>query len=302
MSNVNYSGEKFAKANNIDICYDTFGDKSKPALLLIQGFASQMIIWKEEFCRELASKGFFVIRFDNRDVGLTSKMDNMPIPNPMDIIASLQKGEHPEVPYKLSDMAKDAVGLLDALQIQSAHIVGVSMGGMIAQTIAIEHPERVKTLTSLSSTTGNPRLPQAKPEVGAILVTPPPPDRAKNIEGQLKIWKVLHGSKYTFPEQYIRERSAKVFDRNFYPAGSARQYAAIFGSGSRNKALANLHVPTLVIHGDADPLIPFEGGKDTANTIPGAELLIIEGMGHTIPDEVRPQIIDAIVKNAKKNL
>ena len=302
MSNVNYSGEKFVKANNIDICYDTFGDKSKPTILLIQGFASQMIIWKEEFCRDLASKGFLVIRFDNRDIGLSTKMENLPVPNPLSILASLQKGEHPEVPYKLSDMAKDAVGLLDALQIQSVHIVGISMGGMIAQTIAIEHPERVKTLTSLSSTTSNPKLPQAKPEVQKILIIPPPTDREKFIEGQLKIFKVLHGPRYSFPEEFIRERSAKVFDRNFYPTGSSRQFAAIFGSGSRNKALANLQIPTLVIHGDADPLIPVEGGKDTANAIPGAELIIIEGMGHTIPDEVRPQIIDAIVKNAKKNL
>lgn len=302
MSTVAHSSEKIVKANNIEINYDSFGDRKNPALLLIMGFACPMIIWKEEFCQELAQKGYFVIRFDNRDIGLSSKMDNLPIPNVMRLTAALQQGEHPDVPYKLSDMAKDTIGLLDALQIDKVHVVGVSMGGMIAQTMAIEYPSRIKTLTSMSSTTGNPKLPQATPEAMAALLTPPSPDKAKNIDDSIKVWKVLHGPKYPFPEQFIRERSEKVFIRNFYPAGLARQYAAILGSGSRNRYLKNLHIPTLVIHGNADPLIPFDAGKDTANSIPGATLLIIDGMGHTIPDEVAPQIIDAIVENTKKNM
>ncbi len=302
MSSVVHSSEKRVKANNIEINYDTFGDRKNPALLLIMGLACQMILWKDEFCQNLASKGFFVIRFDNRDIGLSSKMLDLPIPNIMRLIAALQQGEHPEVPYKISDMAKDAIGLLDALQIKKVHVVGVSMGGMIAQQMAIEYPNRIKTLTSMSSTTGNPRLPQAKPEAMAVLLTPPSPDKTKNIEDSVKSWRVLHGSKYPFPEQYIRERSEKVFNRNFYPAGIGRQFAAILGSGSRNRLLKDLQIPTLVIHGDADPLIPIEAGKDTANSIPEAKFLIIDGMGHTIPDEVEPQILEAIIENAKKNL
>lgn len=302
MSNVSHSSEKLVKANNIEINYDTFGDKKNPAILLIMGLACQMIFWKDEFCQNLASKGFFVIRFDNRDIGLSSKMVDLPIPNIMRLTAALQQGGHPEVPYKLSDMAKDTIELLDALQIEKFHVVGVSMGGMIAQTMAIEYPNRIKTLTSISSTTGNPQLPQAKPEAMAVLLTPPSPDKAKYIENEVKTWKVLYGPKYHFPEQYIRERAERVFNRNFYPAGIARQFAAIIGSEPRNKYLKDLQIPTLVIHGDADPLIPFEAGKDTANSIPGSKLLIIDGMGHSIPDEVEAQILEATIQNIKTNL
>ena len=297
MINVAYSKEKCIMVNKIEINYDTFGNSSDPAILLIMGLASQMILWKEEFCQALASQGFYVIRFDNRDVGLSSKISNAPVPDVMKIMAALQQGQQVNVPYTLSDMAKDAIELLDALKISTAHVVGISMGGMIAQTMAIEYPTRVKTLTSISSTTGNPMLPQARPEAMAILITPPPTDRAKNIDAAVKAWKILHGNKYPFDEKYVREREGKIFDRNFYPVGSARQLAAILASGSRNKALEKLTVPTLVIHGDADPLIPVEAGKDTAKSIPNSKLLIIEGMGHTIPDEVAPQIITVILQH-----
>ncbi|MFW9929190.1 MAG: alpha/beta fold hydrolase [Candidatus Thorarchaeota archaeon] len=300
MDKIIHSNERTVNANNIEINYDTFGDPSNPAMLLVMGLGSQMIIWPEEFCQALAANGYWVIRFDNRDVGLSTKFDDIPVPNIMEIMTAIQQGKSVTAPYKLSDMAKDAIGLLDALNIESAHVVGISMGGMIAQVMAIEYPSRVKTLTSMSSTTGNPSLPQAKPEAMAILVNPPPSDREKNIEESIQSWRLLHGSKYFFNEDLIRERSALVFDRNFYPPGSVRQLAAILASGSRNKELNKLSLPTLVIHGDADPLIPVEAGKDTANSIPGSELLIIEGMGHTIPQEVAPKIIASIVKNTKK--
>lgn len=302
MLQVAHSEEKKVNVSGIEINYDTFGDPSNPAILLIMGLSVQMILWDPKFCQALASQGYYVIRFDNRDVGLSSKLDDQPVPNIMQITADIQQRKPVSVPYKLSDMANDAVGLLDALHIQSAHMVGISMGGMIAQTMAIEHPERVKTLTSMSSTTGNPTLPQAKPEAMAVLITPPPVEREKYIEQEVKGWRILHGPKYNYNEQAIRERSARVYDRNFYPQGTARQFAAILASGSRNSKLKDVTIPTLVIHGDADPLIPVEAGKDTAQAIPGAELLLIEGMGHSIPDEVAPQIIQAIITNTKKNL
>ena len=217
MTQVKHSEEKKVAVNNIQINYDTFGNESDPAILLIMGLSSQMILWDEKFCEVLASKGYFVIRFDNRDVGLSSKLDSEPVPNIMQLTADIQQRKPVSVPYKLSDMANDAVGLLDALHIQSAHVVGISMGGMIAQTIAIEHPTRVKTLISMSSTTGNPALPQAKPEAMAVLLTPPPTEREQYIDHSINDWKVLHGTKYPLDINFIKERSGKVFDRNFYP-------------------------------------------------------------------------------------
>ncbi|MHA2304452.1 MAG: alpha/beta fold hydrolase [Candidatus Hodarchaeales archaeon] len=299
MVEVRQSEEKAVKANNIDIVFDTFSIKStsSPALLLIMGLGSQMILWDEIFCKELASKGYYIIRYDNRDTGLSTKFDDAEVPNPMELFQKVMQGVEPETPYKLLDMAKDAVGLLDALGIDSAHIVGASMGGMIAQTVAIHFPERVKTLTSIMSSTGNPELPQPEPEAMAILVTPPPASREENIENSLKTWNLLNGSVYPLDEDQIRLRSAKAFDRSFYPQGTARQLAAILASGSRNEELQKINIPTLVIHGDIDPLVPVEAGRDTANMIPNAKLLIIEGMGHNIPPQIAPQIIEAIVQH-----
>ena len=300
---ITHSYEKIVTVNGpIQLNYDTFGKPEDPAILLIMGLAVQMILWKEDLCQALASKGYYVIRFDNRDVGLSTKLDSLKIPNVMGLIAEIQQGKRVSVPYKLIDMAKDTIGLLDALHIESAHIVGASMGGMIAQTIAINFPNRVKTLTSLFSSTGNPNLPPATPEAMAVLLTPTPTERERYIERSVKDWAILQGPKYPLDVNYIKERSAREFERGFYPAGSARQYVAILASGSRKEALKNINIPTLVIHGDADPLIPVEAGRDTAEAISGAELLIIEGMGHSIPDEVSPQIINAIVKHTKKNL
>jgi pimeloyl-ACP methyl ester carboxylesterase len=295
MTEVIQSEEKKVNANNIEIVYDTFGDPSSPPILLIMGLGSQMILWDEIFCKEIASNGYWVIPYDNRDVGLSTKFDEAEIPDPMDLFQKIMQGEELSVPYTLIDMAKDAVGLLDALELQTAHLVGVSMGGMIAQTIAISFPERVRTLTSIMSSTNDPELPQPKPEAMAILMTAPPADRMENIENSIQTWKLLNGPVNPLDEQLIRERSARAFDRCYYPQGTARQLAAILASGSRKEALKQLNIPTLVIHGDIDPLVPVEGGKDTAAAIPNSRLLIIKGMGHNIPPQVAPQIIEAIV-------
>ncbi|MFX0212115.1 MAG: alpha/beta fold hydrolase [Candidatus Hodarchaeota archaeon] len=298
MVEIQHSEESFVKVNDIEICFDTFGEVTDPPLLLIKGLGEQMIYWDEAFCEQLAVQGFFVIRFDNRDIGLSTKFEEAGVPNLMELMQSVFKGKSVDVPYTLVDMAKDTVGLMEALNINSAHLVGASMGGMIAQTVAIHFPERVRTLTSIMSSTGNPELPQPEPEVFSILITPPPYDRAEYIEYSINTWRLLQGSTYPIDEAYIRERSAIAFDRSFYPIGTGRQMAAIIASGSRKEALKEVNIPTLVIHGDADPLVPVEGGKETAEVIPETKLMIIEGMGHSIPDEIAPQIIEAISKHA----
>lgn len=299
MSKVEHSKESIVKVNDIEIVYDSFGRYTDPPILLIMGLSMQMIGWDEPFCVELARKGYWVIRFDNRDVGLSTKFDEAGIPDLMSLMLKFQQGETIEASYTLTDMAADAIGLLDALKIKAAHIVGVSMGGMIGQTIAINYPERIKTLTSIMSSTFNPELPQPEPEALSVLITTPPSDRAEYIEYALETWRLLNGPKFSMDENLTRERVGKAFDRSYYPVGTARQMAAILASGSRTEALKNVKTPTLVIHGDADPLVPIEGGKETASSIPGAEFFVIEGMGHNIPDELAPRIIEAIFAHAK---
>ena len=293
MSQIPYSGEKTAKIGPVEIAYDTFGNPSSPPMLLIMGLGTQMIRWDEAFCKALAAQGHWVIRFDNRDVGLSTKFDQAGIPD----IISLIQGKKADVPYRLKDMAADAVGLLDVLRVKSADVVGVSMGGMIAQTMAIHYPKRVRTLTSIMSSTGNPNLPQTRPEALEVLLGPVASNRDDYLANELKAAKVLHGPKYPLNEDYVRKYSEREYDRCYHPQGFPRQLGAIIGSGSRSDALAKVKIPTLVIHGSADPLIPVEGGKDTAKSIPGAKLLIIEGMGHSFPVEVVPQILRAILEH-----
>ncbi len=288
---VPYSGEKKVSANNIEICYDTFGNKPNPALLFIMGLGAQMVFWEEVFCQEIASQGYFVVRFDNRDVGLSTKFEDAPIPD----ILSLIRGEPSEVPYQLIDMAKDTIGLMDALNIEKAHICGVSMGGMIAQTLAIEFPERVTSLISIMSSTGNPDLPMSTPEASAALMAPPETERSALIERAVELWRIFDGGVLPFDEEAIRLRTARSFDRSFYPLGRDRQFAAVLTSGSRTEALKSISIPSLVIHGDADPLVPIEGGQDTANSIPGAKFVRIEGMGHNISPALAPRIIREIL-------
>ncbi len=293
---VQQSSEKKVKANGIDLVYDTFGDPSNPPILLIMGLGGQMIAWDERFCKMLVDQGFWVIRFDNRDIGQSTHFTQAGVPN----ILGLLQGQTVEVPYRLMEMAQDAVGLLDALDIDKAHIVGASMGGMIAQEIAIHYPERVHTLTSMISTTGDPQLPTAKPEVLAMLITPASPGREGAIENGLKIWRVLSGPKYPMDEADQREREGTAFDREADLTGVARQFAAIMASGSRKEGLQSVHVPALVIHGSADPLVPVEGGIATAEAIAGSKLEIFEGMGHQLPPEIWPRLVELIVSNAAR--
>ncbi len=282
------------RANGIRIEYDTFGKPGDEPLLLVMGLGGQMILWHEEFCGRLAESGHYVIRFDNRDVGLSTKLDEAGIPDIFGILQAVASGGPVRVPYTLDDMADDAAGLLDALGIDRAHVCGASMGGMIAQTIAIRHPDRVRSLVSIMSTTGHRDLPQAKPEVFSLLVTPSPADRAGFVDHSVVLWRAIGSPGFPFDEEMIRERSARTYDRCFHPAGSARQLAAILAHGSRREALRGVKVPALVIHGADDPLVPVEGGKDTAAAIPGAELMIVEGMGHDNPRPIWPRVVGAI--------
>jgi len=296
MYEIPYSGEKTAKVGEVELVYDTFGNPSSPPMLLIMGLGAQMIRWDDAFCKAIAAQGRWVIRFDNRDVGLSTKCDEAGIPDVMSLI----QGQKVDVPYTLKDMAADAVGLLDTLEIKTADVVGVSMGGMIAQTIAIHYPERVRTLTSIMSSTGNPDLPQSTPEAMSVLLAPPASNRDNYVTDQLKAAKVLHGTKYPLNEEYVRNYAERSYDRCYNPTGVVRQLSAVLGSGRRNEALANVKIPTLVIHGDIDPLVPVEAGKDTAKSIPGAKLVIIEGMGHSFPTEVVPQILKEILQHTAK--
>ncbi len=277
-------------ANGIQIEYDTFGDGSSPALLLVMGAGGQMIFWEVEFCELLAKRGHFVIRFDNRDVGLSTKFEKAGIP---DMMAAM-KGEPVRSAYSLEDMADDAVGLLDALGIEKAHICGVSMGGMIAQVISYRYPGRVLSLTSIMSSTGNPELPQIKPDVLAAVFKPVPDGREAYIEHFVNLWRMLWSPGFPFDEKRLRTIMAESYDRSYYPQGMVRHSAAVLTHGYRKSSIASIKVPTLVIHGDADPLISVEGGKEIAQLIPGAKLLIIDGMGHEMPKEAWPRIIDAI--------
>ena len=289
-----------AKVNNIEIEYETFGDPLDKPLLLIVGLGSQMIHWDEAFIKTLTDRGFYVIIYDNRDIGLSSKCEEAGEPDLMGAIMAVQRGEQFEAPYSLDDMADDAVGLLDVLNIEKVHICGASMGGMIAQTIAYKHPSRVLSLTSIMSTTSNPDLPQMTPETMQVFYAPVPPERDAIIENTVKVGKNIYGSGFTYDEEKHRALAAKAFDRNFYPDGVQRHMLAIMVQGNRKENLSAINVPTLVIHGREDPLFPFEAGKDTAEAITGSELIIIDGMGHSMPPEIWDQISDAIVMNAEK--
>ena len=288
-------------ANGIQVEYETFGNPSGRPLLLIIGFSGQMIEWDEDLCKDLAKRGHYVIRFDNRDTGLSTKFDGAGVPNIGETIGKIMKGEEIKPPYTLEDMADDGVGLLDALGIQKAHICGMSMGGMIAQTIAIRHPSRVLSLISIYSTTGNRKLPQPKAEVLGLLMSPPPNKRQAYIEHTLKLLKAIAGPGFGVDEAWTRKIMGESFDRSFCPQGAARQFVAILVQKDRRPALASLKVPALVIHGTDDPLMPVEAGKDTAKAIPGAQLMLIEGMGHDLPHGgAWPRIVEAIATHTVK--
>lgn len=281
------------KANGISIEYDVSGAESGVPLLLIMGFGSQMTSWTPSFTQALVAEGFRVIRFDNRDVGLTQRFSGTP--SAKDVAAAVAKGETPELPYKLTDMAADAVGLLDALGIESAHIAGASMGGMIAQLVALDHPKKTRSLISIFSTTGDPSLPRSTPEAQAALVSQPASTaRADVVAHALKNRRVYASTRWAFDEEAVAALTAASYDRAFYPEGATRQYAAILASPPRTEALKRLALPALVMHGTADTLIPWQAGAHTAASIPGSEFVLLDGWGHDFPLPAIPVLTDYI--------
>jgi pimeloyl-ACP methyl ester carboxylesterase len=285
-----------ATANGIDVEYETFGEPQARSLLLIGGLADQLIHWDEDFCGDLSRRGHYVIRFDSRDAGLSTKFDHAGVPD----LGAIARGES-SPPYTLEDMADDTVGLLDAIGIRRAHLCGASMGGTIAQTVAIRHPSRVLSLISIYSTTGNKDLPGPKPEMMKRLRAPAPRERQLYIDHMVALFKAMAGSGFAFDEAWTRMITARAYDRSFSPHGTARQIAAIMTQPDRRMALASVTVPALVIHGTDDPVVPVEAGRDTARAIPAARLMLIEGMGHDLPrGGAWPRIVEAIALHTFK--
>lgn len=284
-------------ANGIEIEYDTFGSSADPALLLVMGLSMQMTGWDPELCERLADHGFYVIRFDNRDIGLSTHLDDAPVPDPFKVLG----GDTSQVTYRLCDMADDTAALLSALDVAAAHVVGVSMGGMIVQELLLRHPERLLTACSVMSTTGAADVGMPHPEAGAALASPPVADREAAIERGVQIWRVLQSPGYPRSDDELRAMEAAFYDRDHNPAGSVRQLAAILASPDRTEGLRSVSVPTLVIHGEADPLIDVSGGKATAAAIPGAQLRIYPGMGHDLPPELWDELVDEIIANTKRS-
>ena len=282
-------------ANGIEIAYETFGGRGGRPLLLVMGLATQMLAWHEDLCALLVDRGFFVVRFDNRDVGLSTHLHDGPAP---DILAALG-GDVSSAAYRLEDCADDTVGLLDALGLDSAHVVGASMGGMIAQTVAVRHPARVRSLTSIMSTP-SPRIGAPTQEAMAVLLAAPATSRAEAVERALVSYRVIGSPGYPLDEEWLSGVAGEAYERAYDPVGVARQLLAIHASGDRTEGLRSLDVPTLVVHGEDDPLVQVEGGRATAAAVPGAELLVIPGMGHNLPRELWPQIVDAVVRVADR--
>lgn len=290
------------KANGITIEYESFGPEDRETVLLIMGVGGQLTMWPVALCEELVARGYRVIRFDNRDVGLSSKLEELGAPNMGALMTALMSGKPSLAPYSLDDMAGDAVGLLDALGIRKAHIVGASMGGMIAQLVAANHPEHVLSLVSIMSTSGNPLLPQGKPEAMAALMAPPadPTNLEAVVARGVSAWKVIGSPGYPTDDATLREWILRDFRRSFYPVGMARQMAAIMTNGDRRPKLKTIKAPTVVLHGADDPLVPVAGGKDTADNISGAELRVVPGMGHDFPVSLAGIFADAIVAAAER--
>ncbi len=287
--------------NGIELCYEVIEPKESPPkvrvpLLLIQGLGGQLISWDDDFCDELADRGWTVVRFDNRDVGLSTKLEGAGLPRLGDVLA----GDYSSVAYGLADMAEDAAGLIEALGFPCAHVVGISMGGMIAQSLAITRPDLVASLTSIMSTTGNRSVGLPTQEGLQVIFTPPATTRQEAVETQLAVWKVLWGSAHPFEEERVTNMAARLFDRSFYPDGVARHVAAIVSQPDRTEALGRLRMPTLVVHGNEDPLVSLSGGEATARAIPGAEFLVMEGVGHCLPRPVWAQVCDAISRVAEQ--
>lgn len=285
--------------NNIKIAYESFGSINNETILLIQGTGVQLTGWPVELCEQLAEKGYHVIRFDNRDVGLSSKLDSLGMPDWANIIPKIGTCDMDYLPYSLIDMATDAVGLLDELNIEKAHIVGVSMGGAIAQLIAINFPDKTRSLTSIMASSGNPQAQKGNPEVLQIMATPPPmTDDVETLTNYfLKIYKAIGSPDYPTDDTILKDRAKKSIQRSWNPSGFARQAAAVIigDNCDRRQQLKDIKIPVIVIHGDADPVVNVEAGKEVANTVPNSKLVIIPGMGHDLPDAIIPEIIEGIL-------
>ena len=296
MSSVESMDERFADVGDgITLCYETFGEPSDPTVLLVMGLGTQMVAWHEDFCRELAGRGYHVVRFDNRDIGRSTHLDHLPPPT----IGQLLRRSTRRAAYRLTEMARDAAGLLDHLGVESAHVVGASMGGMIAQSLAAAAPERVLSLTSIMSNTGNRWSGQPALRLYPIFLRRPGRDRDEFVEHTVRLYRLIGSPGFERSDQDLREMAALSFERGHDPAGSARQLGAIIASGDRTAELRAIDVPTLVIHGDADRLVAPSGGRATAKAISGARLLTIEGMGHDLPRGAWPRIIDAVEEHAR---
>jgi len=292
-----FSEEQFAPVNDgIELCYQEMGDPDGEPLLLVMGLATQMIAWSEEFCAMLADRGFRVIRFDNRDIGRSTKLRAAGTPGTLDMLI----GRGGTAPYRLRDMAADTFGLMDHLGIESAHLAGASMGGMIVQTAAIEDPARVRSIVSIMSTTGSRRVGHPSFKTFGLLLGNPPREREAAIERVVKTFRLIGSPGYPFEEERIREIAALSFDRGHSEAGIARQLHAITASGDRTAALRKLDLPAAVIHGKNDLLVNPSGGRATAKAIPGARLKMIDGMGHDMPRALYPTFVEEIVGNAAR--
>lgn len=279
------------KSNGLSFEVESFGRKEDPTILLIMGFAAQMTLWPVELCQGLVSRGYRVVRFDNRDIGLSEKLERFGAPNVMEAFARSAAGQPIEAPYKLADMAADAAGILDALGLADAHIVGASMGGMIAQMLALNYPKKVRSLISIMSSTGRPGLPPGKPEAMAVLTAAPANlERETRIAHAMKIWRTIGSvAPYAADDAELRTLAEREVDRTpYYAPGMSRQLVGILASPPRHELLKSIKAPTLVIHGADDPLVNVEAGKDTAASIPGARLKIIAGMGHDFTSKLVP--------------
>lgn len=291
-----FGDELMAPANGVELCYQEMGDPAGEPLLLVMGLATQMIAWDEEFCALLAERGFRVVRFDNRDIGRSTKLRDAGVAGRLDLLI----GRRDTAPYFLRDMAADAFGLMDHLGIDSAHLVGASMGGMIAQTAAIERPERVRSLVSIMSTTGSRRVGHPSYRTFGLLLGARPREREEMIERVVKTFKVIGSPGYPFEEEHVRELAGRSYDRGHSAAGIARQMHAITASGDRTPKLRELDLPALVIHGKNDILVNPSGGRATAKAIPDARLKMVEGMGHDLPRVLWPTFAEEIAANAAR--
>ena len=290
------SEERLAPVNGVEIAYQEAGDPGAAPLLLAMGLGTQMLGWDERFCAQLAERGFRVVRFDNRDIGHSTMLDAAGVPSRLDLFL----GRRESAAYLLSDMAADAVGLLDYLEIESAHVVGASMGGMIGQTLAIEHPKRVRSLVSIMSTTGSRRVGTPTLRAFGMMLAKAPRGRDAYVERIVKTFKLVGSPAYPMDEQSFREMARRMYDRSHNPKGVLRQMHAITASGDRTAALRKLDLPVTVIHGTRDPLVRPSGGRATARAIPGARLRIVEGMGHDLPRALWPIFADEIADTAAR--